>query len=249
MIPRSFKNFLRNKIWFFLKAKWKLRSGIDVTIENDSDWFVYNEIFTNKEYDAAIVLALSSASANPLILDLGANVGYFTIKIADELKQTGVNDFRIVAIEASPFNFIALRRRTSQPLLKNHVTPYLGLAGLKSGSQVVVHSQQHYGHSLVTGNRDGSNSTVDYLDINTLVYDSEKIHFLKCDIEGSEEIFIKEYQDLLRKVETAVFEFHAGECNIENCRKMLSDIGLYSKGIIKDEPIYKTSVEMFTRNS
>jgi len=53
MSIRDIKNYLRNRIWVFLKARWKLRSGLSMVIANDNDWFVFNEIFTNKEYDRA----------------------------------------------------------------------------------------------------------------------------------------------------------------------------------------------------
>ena len=66
MLIRRFKDYLRNKTWVFLKAKWKLRSGIQVEVENDSDWFVYNEIFANKEYDKAFEEFIPTASATPL---------------------------------------------------------------------------------------------------------------------------------------------------------------------------------------
>ena len=67
---RKFKNWLRNKIWVFLKARWKLSSGLNIVVENDSDWFVYNEIFANKEYDAALSHLLNGRLKNPLIIDL-----------------------------------------------------------------------------------------------------------------------------------------------------------------------------------
>lgn len=247
MTLRGIKNYFRDKTWVFLKANWKLRSGIGITVSNDSDWFVYNEIFVNKEYDAAIALLLSASPTAPLVLDLGANVGYFTLKVADELKQAGINSFRIIAVEASPENYNVMQKRMSQQILRDQVQTFLGLAGHKTGSHVVVQSQQHYGHSAIPENSGGRKVVVDYLNIDNLINGSDKIDFLKCDIEGSEQIFISEYTSLLRKVENAVFEFHAGDCNIDQCHKMLSDIGLISKGIIKEDPTYRTSVEIFSR--
>ena len=64
---------LRRYFWKKLKARWKLNSGIMVTVENDNDWFVFNEIFTNKEYDK-VFESLPRSIKNPLVLDLGANV-------------------------------------------------------------------------------------------------------------------------------------------------------------------------------
>lgn len=248
MLLRKFKNYFRDKIWLFIKARWKLRSGIDVIVTNDSDWFVYNEIFANKEYDSAILLLLASKIKNPLILDLGANVGYFTLKVADELKQAGIENFRVVAVEASPSNYTLLKNRMAQPALKDKVKAYLGLAGYKSGSEAVIHSQQHYGHSVIPENTEGKMAVVEYLNIEKLINDTDEISFLKCDIEGSEEIFIKEYLTLLQRVAHAVFEFHAGECNVQHCREMLSAVGLIPKGIIKQDILYKTTVEIFSRS-
>ncbi|MEO5684463.1 MAG: FkbM family methyltransferase [Chitinophagaceae bacterium] len=248
MIIRKLKDALREKAWIFLKVKWKLRSGLFIKVENDSDWFVFNEIFTNKEYDPAFRLFLSNISSNPLVVDLGANVGYFTLRVADEMLLAGHTDFTIVSLEASPSNFAILQRRLVQPLLKNKVKYFLGLAGHKTGSASVVHSNQHYGHSSAGDAAAGTATTVSYVDIETLTGSNEKrIGLLKCDIEGSEEIFISAYAGLLQRVDTAVFELHAGECNVENCRKMLENAGLFSKGIIKEDPPYRTTVEIFSR--
>jgi FkbM family methyltransferase len=245
---RTLKNSIRNKVWVFLKAKWKLRSGIQLCVKNDSDWFVFNEIFTNKEYDAVFSVLLSSASSKPLILDLGANVGYFTLRVADELILAGINDFEIISLEASPGNFKVLQTRVDQPLLKKRVRCFLGLAGHKTGSGKVVHSDQHYGHSSAIEGEKSRIASVGYVDIEKLIADSAKrINLLKCDIEGSEEIFLTAYPALLSRIDHAVFEFHAGECNVENCRNLLHSAGLNSKGIIKEESNYKTVVEIFSR--
>ena len=245
---RKLKNRLRNKIWVFLKARWKLLSGLNIVVENDSDWFVYNEIFANKEYDSALLHLLNDHSKRPLIIDLGANVGYFTLKVADELIQAGVHDFEIISLEASPANYQPLQQRTGQDLLKGKVKAFLGLAGYRTGSHTILHSEQHYGHSALADRRNARSVTIDYLDIEKLIVDNERrIDFLKCDIEGSEEIFINEYPGILQRVEHAVFEFHAGECDVNRCRQLLAVAGLLSKGVIKEDPAFKTSVEIFSR--
>jgi FkbM family methyltransferase len=244
---RALKNRIRDKIWIFLKAKWQLRSGIAIVIQNDSDWFVYNEIFCNKEYDDAINLFLKNVPVNPLIVDLGANVGYFALKMADELKFAGAKDFQIVSLEASPLNFTVLQQRVQQPALSKHVKAYVGMAGYKTGSESIGHSAQHYGHSTFSEKSNAKKIVVDYVNIETLLPVGKTIDFLKCDIEGSEEIFIKEYNELLMRTNMAVFEWHEGVVNVEHCRTMLQELGFRSKGILKEDPPFKTSVEMFQR--
>ncbi len=246
---RTLKSRFRNRTWIFLKAKWRLLSGLNIIIENDSDWFVYNEIFVNKEYDEALRILLSQLrEEEPLILDLGANVGYFTLKIADELIQSGRERFRILALEAAPDNHRALLRRMAQDRLNNKVTAVLGLAGYKTGAQRIHRSEQHYGHSSSSGQPERNSSLVNYVNIEEMLPDRNKrISFLKCDIEGSEEIFLREYSELMQRVELAVFEFHALECNVENCRQLLRDAGFCSLGVLKEDPAFKTLVEVFKK--
>jgi FkbM family methyltransferase len=250
MSIRTIKNSIRNKVWLFLKANWQLLSGLRIVVKDDSDWFVYNEIFVNKEYDEALKILFSNLPENPLVLDLGANVGYFTLKMADELMQAGCNKFRIIAVEGTPQNHAVLRQRINQPLLHDKVSAFCGLAGYKTGAHTVRYSSQHYGHSSASAkSEDKYASTVSYLDIEKLLPENvEKINFLKCDIEGSEEIFINEYPELLKRVEIAVFEFHSQECNVAYCKEMLQNAGLRSMGTIKTDASFHTSVEIFGRH-
>lgn len=243
---RTIKNKIRNRLWVFLKARWTLLSGIQVTVADDSDWFVYNEIFANKEYDAAISLFLAQKISNPVILDLGANVGYFSTKVADELLITGITDFHITAVEASTANFATLQQRMSQPILTSKINCHFGLAGYREGSANFASSSEHYGHAVSTASA-GADS-VRYLDVEKLIPPGKKPDFLKCDIEGSEEVFIEQYLELLKSVSVAVFEFHAGDCDVDNCKKMLAAAGLHSKGVVKEEKRYRTTVEIFSRS-
>jgi len=66
---------------------------------------------------------------------------------------------------------------------------------------------------------------VPFFDLETNTRNLETIHLLKCDIEGSEELFIKSYDqsDLFRKTQAAVFEFHPKLCNTSVCKKLLKD--------------------------
>lgn len=246
---RDLKNNIRDKVWVFLKAAWKLQSGLSVVVQNDSDWFVFNEIFTNKEYDKALALLLHSRPVNPLVLDLGANVGYFSLKVADELQVAGISQFRIIAVEASAPNFATLSSRLKQPLLKDKITTICGLVGYKTGESFIAFSKQHYGNAASDAPAKTTHRA-EYIDVEKLLPDTQtRISLLKCDIEGSEEIFLKEYSQLLNRVDHAVFEFHADSCNVDNCRKLLGKAGLSSKGIIKTDPVYSTSVEIFSRTS
>ncbi|HLX54006.1 MAG TPA: hypothetical protein VKR58_08690, partial [Aquella sp.] len=138
-------------------------------MENDSDWFVFNEIFTNKEYDPVFKHFLPFASSVPLILDLGANVGYFSLGVANVLIEAGFKDFNIIAVEASPSNFGVLKHRVDQPLLNGRIKSFLGLAGHKSGVGMMEFSKQHYGHSSALLEAGRKAVQVEYLNIEKLI--------------------------------------------------------------------------------
>ena len=60
-----------------------LPSGVRVEIGSPSDWFVYNEVFVDGEYDAVLDALIASPAPSPIVLDLGANVGLFTLRLMD----------------------------------------------------------------------------------------------------------------------------------------------------------------------
>ena len=84
---------------------WNLRSGLAVEIRDLADWIVYCDIFVDGEYDTAIDHCLASASAHrPLqILDLGANVGFFTMRFVDRmLRSDPQRPYQATLVEGSP---------------------------------------------------------------------------------------------------------------------------------------------------
>lgn len=88
-----------------LAVEWTLPSGLTVKVEDQGEWLIYNDIFVDGEYDLPIQEALQAKSSKDVftIVDIGANVGFFTLKAADWLlrNSNAVNDFRIVCIEGS----------------------------------------------------------------------------------------------------------------------------------------------------
>ena len=53
----------------------------------------YNEIFINSEYAVLIQSAMKVSSAKPfVVMDLGANVGYFAFRVFDPIIQRHLDD-------------------------------------------------------------------------------------------------------------------------------------------------------------
>lgn len=242
---RKIKNIVRNYLWKMLKVKTRLKSGLWLKIQSDSDFSVFSEIFLNKEYDDAIQFFFSENIAHPLILDLGANVGYFSLRIADELLQRNNDNFLIYSIEASDSNYSLLKDRINQPLLSNKIIATHGLAGLKTGFAYLSTNTNHFGFGI-TNNR--TSTKVNYVNIENLINELNiPISIMKCDIEGSEEIFLSQYPLLLQKVNIAVIEFHNSSINYDKCIEHLTQAGLKYLKTLNEIPRYKTSVQIFKR--
>src|ERR1700683_4924652 len=94
LAPRPIQSWLRDRYWRvksnllysrlyeLLQLEYTLQSGIVLKVASKGEWWTYNDIFVNHEYDFSIQEALKSHSpVHPFtILDLGANVGYFSLR-------------------------------------------------------------------------------------------------------------------------------------------------------------------------
>jgi FkbM family methyltransferase len=224
--------FLYQSLYSTLNLEHTLNSGLTVKVASKGEWWAYNEIFVNGEYDVPIQTALEASSGKPFVaLDLGANVGYFSFRLFDLIGQQHLDHILpdITMVEGSPETFGTLEERVrSQRFAAASVRMFNGLVGERSGSALIRESAVHVKSSIVDVPA-GGGTNVAFVDVNTLMQDKPAIDLLKCDIEGAELIFIQNYADLLRKVRYAVFELHHNLCDTEKCLRMLADLGFKQK--------------------
>src|SRR5688572_762110 len=120
---------LRTKLQFRIKNRFhacalkaiqlshRLPSGTVIHVESYADWVVYN-LFVDCEYDPAITHAIGKAKqdSNSLaILDLGANVGFFTLRVGELLFRERMQECKteLILVEGSPAVFRKLDQRLS----------------------------------------------------------------------------------------------------------------------------------------
>jgi hypothetical protein len=103
-----------------------------------------------------------------------------------------------------------------------------GLIGKRGGAAAFYERDFHAVSSIHEEHFKGSSGqapiNAPFIDIYD-VFDGDHIDLLKCDIEGSELLFLNNYTDLMTKVKYAVFEFHPHLCDIDECFRLLSDAG------------------------
>jgi FkbM family methyltransferase len=216
MIPSLVKNMLWLKACDLLHLKWKLRSGYPIKIASYSDWCIYNDLFVENEYDPAIHAALDKVNGhNSLeVVDLGANVGFFTMRVLDliQRRKVDVEKKAFLLVEATPSLDHELRERVGTiNELGLRIKIVNGLVGERQGDAQfhIKHSQTGHQVTEVDG---GNGKLLAYVNLDTHLDGISRIDLLKCDIEGSEEAFLRNYQGLLRKTQVAIIEFHEPRC-------------------------------------
>jgi FkbM family methyltransferase len=252
ILPETVKRRMRQLLWHQADLRYNLSSGIHIYLANEAEWFMYNGIFVEGEYDIPIRKALAKHEINELFtaVDLGANVGFFTLRLADLISREVPNtNYEVLLVEGCPTTYKELKSRLkSEVLLAGHSRLIHGLVGNRSGSGKIYELDDHDLSSLFR-KTDGVKRDVNFVDLYDFVQNYSKIDLLKCDIEGSEELFIKNYNSLLSKVSVAVFEFHLEFCNKAVCTKIITSCGLLQNRVLKvDSWGGGSSVEMFWRD-
>ena len=206
-------------------------SGLSIKIENHSDWIIYNEIFVKGVYDPAIRKLMEVSAGRPVnIVDLGANVGFFALRIAYLMaQQQDSRDFKMTLVEGSPLVYKDLVARIdNEPLLKEKVTTVFGLVGRRKGSAKIFESASFGAGNSLFATRIPAGVEVPFVDLAPLYNGGIPIDLLKCDIEGSELSFLENYGDMLGNVRAAVFEFHPDVCDVAKCHELLHAAGFMS---------------------
>lgn len=246
---RYFWDPLRGFVWKRMNLRYTLRSGLTVELGSSADWEIYNEVLVNGEYDEAIRLVLKECPGRSLrVVDLGANVGYFVFRIGDLFleKYGDGRELSITAVEGSPRVYGELSRRIrAEPLLAERVRLVNGLVGERSGSSFITESSTHYGNAIA-GRKNLYTVSVDFVDLLALLDEQGEIDFLKCDIEGAEFAFVRNYPSLLQRVRFAVFEFHNYGEDVVACRERLRECGLVQLAVLRETPTF--TIEFFGRD-
>jgi len=245
LIPRPVKRRLlrlRSLISEKQDFGWTLKSGLKVNVKSKSDWVIYNDIFLDGEYDLPIKEALRAKGMDRsmTVLDLGANVGFFTLRFLDLLRQSDPTALscRIILVEGSPKVVSDLRSRLlTDNGLKEEIRIVHGLVGERHGSARISEGDFHAMNSIYF-NHQAETVSVDFVNLDTLFRPDETIDLLKCDIEGAELTFIENYKELLKRSRVAVFELHHDKCDTERCMQLLRDVGFNKQTILRVTPTF-----------
>lgn len=135
------------------------------------------------------------------VLDIGANIGYFTLILARQAKQ-------VHAFEPEPRNFQILQKNVETNGLKN-VTLYNAAVAETAGTCTLHLCDTNRGMHRIYESHWCNEGTVDVQKIKIDDMNFERIDLVKIDVEGAELGVLKGMKQLLGKGKTMVLmEFH-----------------------------------------
>ncbi len=173
-------------------------------------------LFISREQEVKRHLVMEE---NETFVDVGANVGSYSLMVANQYKDRGV---KVIAIEAHPENYKALRRNIECNKFENVIIPinkvvsdYKGLVDLyeRSHDGTRVDSEMY---SVCSDQRIDAYNVLHpsgkslQLECDTLdnILDTEKVDVIKMDIEGAEVLALKAATKTLERIRKIVVEIH-----------------------------------------
>ena len=165
---------------------------------------------------------------NETFVDIGANVGSYSLKIAKDFKNKGVN---IIAIEAHPENYKALCRNIELNSFK--CIKAINKAVSDHKGSITMYERFHienrvrsdfyslcntFLHETNFVRPDGKSLQVECDTLDNIL-GSDKVNVVKMDIEGAEVLALKGATNTLKQLRKIIVEIHGD--NFEKVKQML----------------------------
>lgn len=163
------------------------------------------------------------------VLDIGANIGYFTLLFARLVGEHG----KVFAFEPHPVNFGLLKKNICINNYSNVILNQKAATNKTGVVELFLHRKSHGGHSLYKGRYTNTSTKVEAIRLDDYFknYDG-KIDFIKMDIEGSEGEAFLGMLSLLKKndhikivTEFAPFMLRASSVQPEEYLRLLVEQG------------------------
>jgi FkbM family methyltransferase len=242
------KAFLKDIKWRYHNLGiQKTDCGTRLKINSFMDHLIFKEIFTDKIYDEFILRTLKKNSKNNeprRVFDIGANLGFFTIRCCELWNRLGMNaDLDFVIYEPSD-NCIGRLEENLKVFDQKKFSFDIRnkLVGKKSGWDWFIEDKDnHLGQCVSEEIKSvGKRHTrkVMYYDLSEDLY-NYKIDLIKCDIEGSEVEFLKSYTGMLDNVFSIIIETHGNDSKDFACSQLKkNDFVLYDKSELNSNNLF-----------
>jgi FkbM family methyltransferase len=200
-----------------------------------NDKYIGQRVALEKYEPYETQLILKQAKSGDVVVDVGANIGYYTVLLADKIGKIG----KVYAFEPDKTNFEILKKNIEVNDLKN-VVAINAAVGKTEGKLKLHKSEENFGDHKLYGN-DREFETVKIINLDKY-FSNEKIDLLKIDTQGWEPEVIEGAKELIRKNKPVMFlEYSPASYKIAklNGRKMVDFLRkIYKKIWWIDEWLY-----------
>lgn len=165
------------------------------------DKFVGQRIALGKyeKYETAIMLG--QLNINSVVVDVGANIGYYTLLMAMRAKK-------VYAIEPDKDCFEILKKNVEENGLKNVVLINMA-ASNKKGEKYLMRDEKNQGNSKIN---DKNGETILTRTLDNMLINEQKISLIKVDTQGWETQVIEGAKKIIKRDRPTLFlEYTPGE--------------------------------------
>ncbi|MBM3256791.1 MAG: FkbM family methyltransferase [Candidatus Liptonbacteria bacterium] len=218
-------------VYFFERFGWlrdkkivlRFWNGIRYAVNtNTTDPRAVNEIWNTKVYDRF----LSRLQNGGVVIDIGANIGVFSVKVAKVSPSV-----RVYAYEPLPANFAVLEENVRQNGLEERVKPWKLAVSDHRGSASLYWDDRNRGGGTLLPDLEGHGAKSLQVECITLedVFRANNIlecEYLKIDCEGTEvPLLMNAPREIFSRIKTITLEWHHGKMSIEEFLSFLNEAG------------------------
>jgi len=194
---------------------FKLKSGDMFNVRNIDE--VGIQLMNGERFEKGIKEAiLSRVSEGMTVLDIGANIGYYTVLMARRVGAKG----KVIAFEPNPVVFDELRTNVVLNKYENVILEKIALSDSNGYAKLYLPAKGREAHGSLKSNE--TFVTKNEMDVKTEKLDDvltrlciDNVDFIKMDVEGAERLVFNGAKKLLSSRERPVIIF---ECAENLCR-------------------------------
>lgn len=199
-----------------------------------NDYGIHRELFVDGIREPiATAHTMRVLSAHDVVLEIGANIGYYVLLSAQRCKK-------VYAVEPHPENMRALKDNLALNSYNNVEVYQLGFGDIQETANMYV-SRRANRHSFRRTNHITKEQIEVQMDtVDNFLKDKTPPTFVRMDVEGHEVNILRGMPRTLRTVNRLFLELHADILDLEETREVidtLADSGLHAELVVRyDRP-------------
>jgi FkbM family methyltransferase len=201
----------------------------DIQVQVDLDDWIQKQIFFFGSYlleQQETRYWCKSVRHGEIILDIGANIGYYSLLASKRIGNQG----KVYAFEAAPETFRKLSANIQRNAMTNVVAINLAITNFRGTIDLHIADTRNTGMSSIAAFADESGETVtvpcDTLDNIANDHSLDRVDRIKIDVEGAEMMVLKGMENTLRKY-TPVIHIELIDSRLKDAGSSLAELWSY----------------------